>query len=121
MLSGARWIETNTPESARVGAFNSGIVGYFDNRTTVNLDGVMNPDASLAVRHHALAGYIADERLELIADFPFYRTFFYGPFLGQPLQTDELAHFAENPSSQGPYTIYRLVPPRAGRASSLPP
>ncbi len=75
----------------------------------------MNPGAADAIRRHTLAGYIDEEKLDLIADFPFYRAFFYAPFLGQALETDELAKFAENPSSQGPYTIYRLIRRRAER------
>lgn len=38
----AKWLEANTPPSAIIAAYNAGVIGYFSNRATVNLDGLIN-------------------------------------------------------------------------------
>ncbi len=38
----AQWLANSTAPDARVGSWNSGILGYFSGRTVVNLDGVVN-------------------------------------------------------------------------------
>ncbi|HZQ05892.1 MAG TPA: glycosyltransferase family 39 protein [Anaerolineae bacterium] len=38
----ALWLKDHTPPDARVGAWNSGIIAYFSERTVINLDGVVN-------------------------------------------------------------------------------
>lgn len=108
MLDAARWIEQETPPEARVGGFNSGIVGYFSGRTTVNLDGVMNPDAFEAIRERSLAAYVDQRRIEYVADFPFYLYFLYSPFAGGDWGVREVAAFDRRSSFQGPFTIYEV-------------
>jgi hypothetical protein len=108
MLDAARWIDQGTPPEARVGAFNSGIVGYFSGRTTVNLDGVMNPDAFEAIRDRRLAGYVDQRRIDYLADFPFYLYFLYRPFVGGDWAVRELATFDRRPTFQGPFTVYEV-------------
>jgi hypothetical protein len=108
MLDAARWVEQEAPPEARVGGFNSGIVGYFSGRTTVNLDGVMNPDAFEAIRDRRLAGYVEQRRIAYLADFPFYLYFLYAPFLGGDWPVRELATFDRRSSFQGPFTVYEV-------------
>ncbi|HXF52304.1 MAG TPA: glycosyltransferase family 39 protein [Dehalococcoidia bacterium] len=110
MLTAARWIDANTPPQTRVGAFNSGIVGYYSERVTVNLDGVMNPEAVEAIRDRRLAAYIREKDLDLLVDYPFYPFWFYAPFLGGRLQERQLAAFNAHPSFQGPYTVWSVSP-----------
>ncbi len=38
----AKWIDANLEEDAIVGSFNSGQLGFFSNRSVVNLDGLIN-------------------------------------------------------------------------------
>lgn len=68
-LEAARWIDAHTAPDARIGAFNAGIIGYFSNRTVVNLDGVVNLDAYRAKREKRLSEYARGRRLDYVADF----------------------------------------------------
>jgi len=70
-LRAAEWFRLNTPLDARVGAFNSGIIGYFSQRTVVNLDGVVNNSAFDALRGRQLQKYVWDNSITYIADFRF--------------------------------------------------
>jgi len=108
MLAAARWIDAETPPDARVGAFNSGIVGYFSHRTTVNIDGVMNPEAFESIRERRVAAYIDDREIDYLADFPFYPFWFYRPFLGADLRATEVARFDDHVTFQGPFTVYEI-------------
>lgn len=38
----SQWLRANTPASSILAAFNAGTIGYFSERTTVNLDGLVN-------------------------------------------------------------------------------
>lgn len=109
MLAASRWIDGHTAPDARVGSFNSGLVGYFDRRTTVNLDGVMNPDAAAAIRDRRVGDYIRSRRIDVLADFPFYPFIYYRGFLGEVLITRNLATFGDHLTFQGPYTVYDLT------------
>ena len=115
MLEAARWIEAETPRDTRVGAFNAGIVAYFDDRVTVNLDGVMNPDAYQALRDRRLLDYMRERQLAVLADFPFYPLFFYRSFLGAEPPARELASFGRHADFQGPFTVYALDGPARAR------
>lgn len=119
MLEAARWIDTETPPDARVGAFNSGIIGYFSNRTTVNLDGVMNPDALDAIKDRRVVAYMQERRITYLADFPYYPYWLYRPFLGGELAARERARFDANETFQGPVVVYELT--RAESPAGRPP
>jgi hypothetical protein len=67
-LEAARWIDAHTEPGARVGSFNAGILGYFSNRTVVNLDGVVNADAYRAKVEKRLPEYVGSMRLDYVAD-----------------------------------------------------
>ena len=68
-LEAAHWIEDHTPDDARVGAFNAGLLGYFGGRTVVNLDGAVNADAYRAQREGRLMDYILSKRIDLLVDW----------------------------------------------------
>jgi hypothetical protein len=66
-----QWIRENLPEKARIGAWNSGYLGYFSGRTVINLDGYIN---GLELYEYLTDGrgvwkYIIDNRIEYIADY----------------------------------------------------
>jgi hypothetical protein len=72
-LATARRLVAVTPATARIGAFNAGILGAFASqgaRSVVNLDGVVNHSALRAIESRTLADYIFSERIEFIADYP---------------------------------------------------
>ncbi|MAE49226.1 hypothetical protein CMI48_00665 [Candidatus Pacearchaeota archaeon] len=54
------WLGENTVEGTVVGAFDAGIVAYFSERETVNLDGVVNREAEVAFREGWTERYIAE-------------------------------------------------------------
>lgn len=92
MVSAARWVGANTGAGDRVGAFNAGIVGYWNpDRTVINLDGVVNSDAFDAIRRRRLSEYISAAGIAYLIDYEAY--FFappeefsatYAPYFGEP-------------------------------------
>ncbi|MEX0786707.1 MAG: hypothetical protein WD939_08730, partial [Dehalococcoidia bacterium] len=68
MLEAARWLDANTDGEARIGSFNAGVIGYFSERTVINLDGVVNEDAYHARRDGYLVQYVCDKRIQYLAD-----------------------------------------------------
>jgi len=63
------WTKKNVPESAWVGALQSGTLGYFHDRT-INLDGKVNPDALVARQTNKIGDYIQQKNIEYIVDWP---------------------------------------------------
>jgi len=70
-LGMARVLEKNLPQGARVGAFQSGALSYFATRPVVNLDGVVNGQASQALREKRMLAYVRSEGLAAVIDAPF--------------------------------------------------
>ena len=70
MLEAALWIADNTDPEGRVGSFNAGIIGYFSERTVINLDGVVNEDAFHARQDGRLAEYIREREIRYLVDLP---------------------------------------------------
>lgn len=68
------WVEKNVPEDVWVGAGQSGMLGYFHDRT-INLDGKVNPHALKARKKHELKEYIMRTDIQYIVDW-------YYPHLG---------------------------------------
>jgi hypothetical protein len=66
---GGRWLAENTPADARAGSFNAGIIGYFSERTVVNLDGVVNEGSYEALKSCAMTTYVREEQLDYLVDF----------------------------------------------------
>ncbi len=67
-LGAAHYLRENTEPDARVASFNAGVIGYFSDRTVINIDGVVNPDAFRALREHRLMAYLRSAEVEYIAD-----------------------------------------------------
>ncbi|MEX0786950.1 MAG: glycosyltransferase family 39 protein [Dehalococcoidia bacterium] len=64
----AQYLEAETEPDARVAAFNAGVVGYFSERTVINLDGVVNVDAYHALQDHRLLAYLRSAGVQYVAD-----------------------------------------------------
>lgn len=66
-----------TPPDAVVGAWNSGILGYFSERTVINLDGVVNNELHREIRHKgsvyfdlcAIWGYVQGREIQYLTDY----------------------------------------------------
>jgi len=68
-LRAAAWLRANTGTDDRVASFNAGAIGYFSDRTVVNIDGVVNPDAYHALRDHRLLSYLREVGVDYAADY----------------------------------------------------
>ncbi len=64
----AGYVLQNFP-STHVGAFQSGVVGYF-NPNVENLDGKLNGPALAAAKRHQLPQYIDAEQIDVLVDWP---------------------------------------------------
>jgi hypothetical protein len=64
----AEFVKSRTPPEARIGAFNSGAIGYFCDRQTVNLDAVVNNEAFRALTEGRFIEYVRDAKIDYIAD-----------------------------------------------------
>jgi hypothetical protein len=65
----ADWLARYTAPDTRVAAFQSGILGYFSNRTVVNLDGVVNNAVLPYYISGNIAEYLVQEHATHIADW----------------------------------------------------
>jgi 4-amino-4-deoxy-L-arabinose transferase-like glycosyltransferase len=54
----ALWARDNTPPDALLASMNSGIIGYYSGRVTVNMDGVVNPEAFAAIRERRMLDFM---------------------------------------------------------------
>lgn len=70
LLKMADWTRHETPPDTVLGAFNAGILGYFSDRTVVNLDGVVNDEALAAMRTRELAAYMDRRDVSIVVDVP---------------------------------------------------
>jgi hypothetical protein len=96
----ATWIAQRTPPEAIVGSFNAGIISYFSQRPTVNLDGVMNYGAITPIRERRLADYVRTSGITHLADVESQLDGDMESFAGVP---DWRASYQEVFSTEGPY------------------
>lgn len=65
----ARMLASEMPAGSRIGVFNAGTIGYFDDvDQIVNLDGLVNNPAYAYIRKKDLCGYILDARINAVGD-----------------------------------------------------
>lgn len=67
-LEAAMYLRSKTEAGVRVASFNAGVIGYFSDRTVINIDGVVNPDAYHAYREHRLLDYLRRVNATFVAD-----------------------------------------------------
>lgn len=65
----AEWLSTHTPPDVRVAAFQSGIIGYFSERTVINLDGVVNSEALPYYLDQNIARYLRLSDVKYLVDW----------------------------------------------------
>ncbi len=112
----AEKLAQETPPDAVIGAWNSGILGYFSERTVINLDGVVNNMLHQEIRRQgtryfdlcAIWGYIQGQGIQYLTD---YENVFHVDtdqiFSGSMVRFLELKG-AGNSQSQG-VRVYRVV------------
>jgi hypothetical protein len=64
----AGYVARHLPKDARVGAFQSGVVGFY-NENVINLDGKVNVDALAAMRTKTVEEYVDSERINYVIDW----------------------------------------------------
>lgn len=67
----SNWLQEEIENDVRVGAFQSGLIGYF-HENVFNLDGKVNPDALEYLRDGNIACYIQEQQIEYVVDWPGY-------------------------------------------------
>jgi len=108
MYDAALWVKDSTPEESIVASMNSGIIGYYSDRTTINLDGVVNPQAFAASQQGRLMDYILESEIDYFLDFDNAVLNEYGPFMGPNFQERliEVAQIGEAYPGLGHYRVY---------------
>jgi len=65
----AEWVDANVPVQTWVGAPQTGVLGYFHDRT-LNLDGKVNPDAlRVLLREGHILNYVVASKIDYIVDW----------------------------------------------------
>lgn len=64
----AGFINKHFSEVKKVGAFQSGVIGYF-NKNVINLDGKVNHYALISLKNNKLEDYIEVEGIEVLVDW----------------------------------------------------
>ena len=67
----AGFINEQFDKATRIGAFQSGVIGYF-NENVINLDGKMNSCSLNALKENEIEKYIDAEQISVIVDWPDY-------------------------------------------------
>lgn len=99
----AVWVNENTPEDAVIGAFQTGIVGYYLEREFYGLDGKINQDALGAMKGMTIDRYVDEKEIDYLMDWPW-------------ILNDLFVNRASNPDYltekklvwKGPYDVYQL-------------
>jgi hypothetical protein len=65
----SQWINRNLPQESKIGAFQSGTLGYFC-KNVINLDGKNNPQSLDAMMTGNGLEYIQENNIEYIVDWP---------------------------------------------------
>ena len=101
----ARWLNQHTEADAVIGAWNSGIIGYFTDRTVVNLDGVVNNSIyEYRIQHRAegvgqLMPYIRDRQITYLTDYEYI-------YFAEP-ETMGMGEVYESPEHE--FRVYQLI------------
>lgn len=108
--SAATWVRENTPPDAIIGSMNSGLIGYYGERETVNLDGVVNPQAFEASQNRRLLDFMRTAGITYFLDVDYALEYEYGPFMGAgyPEAFEEIEPIGEPYPFLGSMRAYRM-------------
>jgi hypothetical protein len=71
MVEVARWIDANTPRDAIVAVHDIGAIGFFGNRSIIDLAGLVSPEVIPFIRdEQELAAYLNQTRVNFVVTFP---------------------------------------------------
>jgi len=90
MLSSSEWLKNNINPNQIVVSFNSGILGFFSDRTVVNLDGAVNQNAYLAIKKNQLWQIPKQLKADYYIDYDPFMIDLYRPFLGESFSKNNL-------------------------------
>jgi hypothetical protein len=106
----ARTVSEMLPPSARIGAFNAGIYGYYSRPRVINLDGVVNAEIYAAMRARRIFAYIEDKKIDYLLDhvevIASYQIWSQTEFMNQL----EVVKEFETPKSSGNITLFKIRP-----------
>lgn len=112
MLAATRWMNENLPEGSKIGVFNAGVQAYFSKHAVVNLDGLVNNEASSAMIEKRLWDYVRSEDIDYISDFDIYLNYRYRSFFGEDpykhLEKINTIKLVEHSRSSEGISIYRV-------------
>jgi hypothetical protein len=96
-------VEKKTPKEAVIGCFQSGFLGYYSDRKVINLDGVVNQEALMAMKENRLGEYVAKEGMTYIMDWPYILKTLFFRHLGNCKSIQEII-----PVHKGFFHIYKV-------------
>lgn len=71
MVASARWINTNTPPNAVIGAHDIGALGYFGHRKIIDLAGLISPEVIPFIRDESrLLNFLVENQASYLMTFP---------------------------------------------------
>lgn len=112
-----KWIAENLPPDARIGAWNAGQLGYFCDRTIVNLDGLANDRHFLRqlLRGTPMRDYLAAEHIDYLIDvnepdltMPFRASWDHAQLFRNTLLWSELEPLYIEAGQEEPIVVVRL-------------
>jgi hypothetical protein len=106
---GIGWMRANTPPDTVIGAFNSGVYGYFSGRKVVNLDGVINDNAYRALRDNRMYAYITEQNISYILDWEYVEDYYFNRFGGDTNMSAHLTRVAVLPKRDEPHKGLPLI------------
>ena len=113
MFTASLYLNENLPQNSTVASFNSGIYAYYSDFDVINLDGVVNHFAFLAVQQKDIIGYLTDNNVDYLIDFDSAiksdYALFMGPQYPEALQEIKIVGGSEN-HPLGLLRIYRILP-----------
>jgi len=104
----AMQINENLPEDARVGAFQSGAIGYFADRTVINLDGAVNGDALKAMKEKRMMDYIIGQEIDYVMDY----TVIIRALLFRTIDKEDMRYLEPLTGSRSKIQMFRVRRPR---------
>jgi hypothetical protein len=105
VLQSTLYANDAVPKGEQIGAFNAGIVGYFSTHPVINLDGLVNNSAYIAIRDQDEWSYIGSLHLEYLLDDGKRVQYRMRTSLGIPYVLEKLEPIHE--TAEGP-TLYRI-------------
>jgi len=71
MVDTAQWVNRNTPEEALIAAHDIGALGYFGDRSIIDLAGLVSPEVIPFIRDEsAIDNFLKDQKADFLVTFP---------------------------------------------------